>query len=144
MLDHYRSHQEHNWHKERVMTGMSDKTNNQKANWLPTFQQQNEQRSCDFSIWVERVRRAAFINSTVLALIANMRESVILDFEEWCSNGVFNIKRSEPRTSLQLIFAKNNSLFFLNLYLEVRRWPQKLMVPVIAYQSQIWTNKKCV
>jgi hypothetical protein len=43
-------------------------------------------------------------SSTVLALIANMRESVVLDVEEWCSNGVFNIKRSEQRKSLQLIF----------------------------------------
>jgi hypothetical protein len=70
----------------------------------------------DFSIQVGR--------STVLALIANMRESVVLDFEEWCSNSVFNIKRSEPRTSLQLIFAKYDSLFLLNLYLEVRRQPE--------------------
>jgi hypothetical protein len=60
-------------------------------------------------------------SSAVLALIANMRESIVLDFEEWCSNGVFNIKRSEPRTSLQLIFTKYDSLFFLKLYLEVRR-----------------------
>ncbi len=63
-------------------------------------------------------------SSMVLALIANMRESVVLDFEEWCSNGVFNIKRSEPRTSLQLIIAKYDSLFLLNLYLEVRRQPE--------------------
>jgi hypothetical protein len=62
-------------------------------------------------------------SSTVLALIANIRESVVLDKEEWCSNGVFNNKMSEPRTSLQLLFAKYDSSFFLNLYLEVRRQP---------------------
>jgi hypothetical protein len=63
-------------------------------------------------------------SSTVMALIANMRESVVLDKEEWCSNGVFNIKMSKPRTSLQLLFAKYDSLFLLNLYLEVRRQPE--------------------
>jgi hypothetical protein len=60
---------------------------------------------------------------TVLALIANIRESAVLDKEEWCSDGVFNIKMSTPRTALQLLFAKYDSLFLLNLYLEVRRRP---------------------
>jgi hypothetical protein len=60
----------------------------------------------------------------ILALIANMRESVVLDKEKWCSNGVFNIKMSKQRTSLQLLFIKCDSLFLLNLYLEVRRQPE--------------------
>jgi hypothetical protein len=62
-------------------------------------------------------------SSTVLALIANISKSVVFYKEEWCSNDVFNIKMSKPRTSLQLIFAKYDSLFLLNLYLEVRRGP---------------------
>ena len=67
-------------------------------------------------------------SSTVLALIANMRESIVLDFEEWCSNGVFNIKRREPRTSLQLIFAKKRFLILFELVLRSEKTTRKLMV----------------
>jgi hypothetical protein len=80
-------------------------------------------------------------SSRVLALIANIRESIVLDKEEWCSNGVFNIKIIKPRTLLHLLFTKYNSLFF-ELVLRSEKTTPKLMVPVSAYQSQSRTNTK--
>jgi hypothetical protein len=66
MLDHYRSHQEYNWHKEWAMTGMSDKTNNQKQIDCQYFNNKMSKGLVDFSIQVGRVRRAAIIKSTGL------------------------------------------------------------------------------
>jgi hypothetical protein len=86
------------------MTGMSDKTNNQKIKLTANIST-TKQAKVLLTFPFELGESGELRSSTALALIANMRASVVLDFEEWRSNGVFNIKKSKPRTSLQLIFA---------------------------------------
>ncbi len=109
LLKLYRSHQELSWPKERVMSGMSDWTNNQKASLLTTIQQQNRQKVL-LTFPYKLGESGELFWSAVVDLITNIGESVVVAWEEWCSNRQFNIKMSAPRTSLYLVFFKKESL----------------------------------
>jgi hypothetical protein len=118
MVDLYRSYQEYYW------GDVWDERLNQQSNSKWTANNSTTKRAKVLLTFPYKLGESEELRSSrVLALIPNIRESIVLDKEEWCFNGVFNFKMSKSRTSLQLLFAKYDSLFVLNLYLEVRRQP---------------------